>query len=88
MCFSITAGAHMSDTPMVSTESDTRDGQCHLCGDVAEPGRVMEVDESSRTASVMIGRECVSVALDLVDAQAGDEVLVHLGFAIERLERA
>lgn len=76
----------MSDAAMASAQCDARDGQCHLCGDVAVPGRVLEVDESSRTASVMIAGERVSVALDLVEARVGDDVLVHLGFAIERLE--
>ena len=78
----------MSDAPMAGAHCDARDGQCHLCGDVAVAGRVMHVDESSRMASVMIGGECESVALDLVEAQVGDDVLVHLGFAIERVEHA
>jgi hydrogenase maturation factor len=81
----------MSRAPVVGATCDAReagDEQCHLCGDVAVPGRVLEVNEATRTAFVMIGGERVSVALDLVEARVGDDVLVHLGFAIERLEHA
>ncbi|MBA3339897.1 MAG: HypC/HybG/HupF family hydrogenase formation chaperone [Gemmatimonadaceae bacterium] len=67
---------------------DTNDGSCHVCGDVAVAGRIVAVDSVSRTALVTLGAEQVTVALDLVDAGLGDDVLVHLGFAIERLERA
>lgn len=65
---------------------DPRDEHCHLCGDVALAARVVEVDASTRTAVVVLDGAHVTVALDLVDAKVGDEVLVHLGFAIERLE--
>jgi len=67
---------------------DTHDGSCHVCGDVALAGRIVAVDPANRTALVTIGAEQVTVALDLVEAGLGDDVLVHLGFAIERLERA
>ena len=73
-----------SDTP----RCDARDGQCHLCGDEAVLGRVLDVDANSRLATVAFPEGEATVALDLVDARVGDDVLVHLGFAIERVEVA
>lgn len=71
---------------------DARDGRCHLCGDEAVPGRVLAIDERARTATVAFDSGSVgttaTVALDLVDARVGDTLLVHLGFAIERLGAA
>lgn len=67
-------------------ECDERTGQCHLCGDEAVVGRVIDMDASSRTATVEFAEGSASVAMDLIDAVVGDEVLVHLGFAIERVE--
>ena len=67
---------------------DAPGGQCHVCGDVAVAGRVIAIDRVGRTAVVAMGEEQATVALDLVDAEVGDGLLVHLGFAIERLERA
>ena len=64
------------------------EGPCHVCGDVAVTGRVLEMDRVNRTALVAIGEDVVTVAVDLVDADVGDELLIHLGFAIERLVRA
>ncbi len=63
-------------------------GECHLCGDEAVVGRVLALDAAARTASVALPDGVATVALDLVDAVVGDDVLVHLGFAIERLEPA
>lgn len=60
-------------------------GPCHLCGDVAVVGRVLDVDPRLRTGQVAIDGILSTVAFDLVDAKAGDDVLVHLGFAIERV---
>lgn len=62
---------------------DARSGSCHLCGDEAVVGRVVHLDAHARTASVALPEGMATVALDLVDASVGDEVLVHLGFAIE-----
>ena len=78
----------MSQPPMPAIQCDARDGECHLCGDVAVWGCVVEIDAATRTALVTMGGELVTVALDLVDADEGDDVLVHMGFAIERLVRA
>lgn len=68
-----------------------RDDACHLCGDVAVPGRVVAISADTRTATVALdcGTEStVNVALDLVEAELGDTLLVHLGFAIARLDAA
>lgn len=65
-------------------ESDT----CHLCADEAVVGRVLDVDAESRTATVAFDSGTATVALDLVEAGVGDELLVHLGFAIERMGTA
>ncbi|MDQ2664572.1 MAG: HypC/HybG/HupF family hydrogenase formation chaperone [Gemmatimonadota bacterium] len=76
----------MSDSLSIP-RCDAPDGQCHVCGDVAVAGRVIAIDSVGRTATVSMGNEQATVALDLVDAEVGDDLLVHLGFAIERLER-
>lgn len=65
---------------------DPGSGTCHLCGDVAAPGRVVAVDAAARTATVALAGGEATVALDLVEAGVGDELLVHLGFAIARLD--
>lgn len=70
--------------PRCSPESDT----CHLCADEAVVGRVLDVDTQSRTATVAFDTGTATVALDLVEAGIGDELLVHLGFAIERVGTA
>lgn len=67
---------------------DSHDGSCHLCGDEAVAGRVVAIDAGSRTATVAFASGMATVALDLVDAQVGDDLLVHLGFAIQRLGAA
>lgn len=67
---------------------DARTGSCHLCGDEAVAGRVVAIDGRARTATVAFESGTATVALDLVDARVGDTVLVHLGFAIERLGAA
>ena len=64
---------------------DSHDGSCHLCGDEAVAGRVTDIDPETRTATVAFESGTATVALDLVDARVGDRLLVHLGFAIERL---
>ena len=64
---------------------DAAAGHCHLCGDEAIVGRVVGVDAGRRTATVAFPEGAATVALDLVDANVGDDVLVHLGFAIERV---
>jgi hydrogenase maturation factor len=61
---------------------------CELCGDVAVAGTVLSIDASARTAVVALQCGTATVALDLVDARVGDTLLVHLGFAITRVEVA
>jgi HupF/HypC family len=68
-----------------ASRCDASLGQCHLCGDEAVVGRVLKVDAHTRTATVDLPGGPATVALDLVDAAIGDDVLVHLGFAIERM---
>ena len=77
----------MSETTVAANASrcDPSSGECHLCGDEAVVGRVVSVDERSRTGTVHFPDGPVTVAFDLVDAAIGDDVLVHLGFAIERV---
>lgn len=76
----------MTDPVELAARCDARDGTCHLCGDEAVAGRVLAVDDGARTAVVAFTSGEATVALDLVDAVAGDTLLVHLGFAIARLE--
>lgn len=64
---------------------DGPEGSCRVCGDEALAGRVVALDASERTATVLFDHGTATVALDLVDAGIGDTVLVHLGFAIERV---
>ena len=68
-----------------NAQCDARSGECHLCGDEAVVGRVIDIDAGDRTATVEFPDGPATVALDLVDAAVGDDVLVHLGFAIERV---
>lgn len=65
---------------------DATDGRCHLCSDDAVVGRVIQVDANGRSGTVLFAAGSATVALDLIDARVGDSVLVHMGFAIERLE--
>jgi hydrogenase maturation factor len=67
---------------------ELRDEVCHLCGDVAVTGRVVALDADTRTATVALECGTATIALDLVEAKVGDALLVHLGFAIARLEGA
>lgn len=60
-------------------------GECHVCGDVAEVGRVLDINATDRTGTIAFSSARATVALDLVDVRVGDDVLVHLGFAIERV---
>ena len=61
---------------------------CELCGDVARLARVLAIDAKSGMATVEMEGSELSVALDLVSGVLpGQLVLVHQGFAIERVER-
>ena len=74
--------------PAVMPHCDAALGECHVCGDVATVGRVVAIDATTRTAIVTCADTTATVALDLVDASVGDDLLVHLGFAIQRLDPA
>ncbi len=71
--------------PSDARRCDARSGECHLCGDEALLGRVLDIDARARLATVAFADGEAMVALDLVEVHVGDEVLVHLGFAIERV---
>ena len=75
-------------SPTAMPHCDAASGECHLCGDVATIGRVLAIDSPARTALVAFIDVTQTVALDLVDACVGDDVLVHLGFAIARVDAA
>jgi hydrogenase maturation factor len=63
------------------------DGTCQLCGDVAVRALVLTVDAAANEASVEMEGRASIVAIDLVDQVcAGDVLLVHQGFAIQRVE--
>jgi len=64
------------------------DGRCALCADEGLPGQVLAL-RADGLALVQLEAGPQEVAMDLVeDAQVGDWVLVHLGFAIARLDDA
>ena len=55
---------------------------------LAVPARVVSID-AERQGTVEIGGVGRQVALDLVpETEVGDYVIVHVGFAIERLDEA
>jgi hydrogenase maturation factor len=64
---------------------DPSAGTCHVCADAAVAGRVVSIDTTQRTATVRFTTGDATVALDLVEVGVGDDVLVHLGFAIGRV---
>ena len=55
---------------------------------LAVPGRVLNIeDDTLRTATVSFGGVTKSVSLALVpEAEVGDYVIVHVGFAISKLD--
>jgi hydrogenase expression/formation protein HypC len=56
---------------------------------LAIPGQIVEVsDDSASLATVEIAGVRRKVNVGLVDAGAGDWVLVHVGFAIARVDEA
>lgn len=62
-------------------------GRCSVCGDEAVAVRVLHVDRETDTARVEGATEGRDVALDLLDdVQVGDRLMVHMGFAIVRIE--
>jgi hydrogenase expression/formation protein HypC len=55
---------------------------------LAVPGQVLSIDDDQlRTATVSFGGVTKSVSLALVpEAEVGDYVIVHVGFAISKLD--
>ncbi len=53
---------------------------------LAIPAQILEIDEATDTASVSLGgvRRPVSLAL-IEDAEIGDFVLVHVGYALNKI---
>jgi hydrogenase maturation factor len=75
--------------PVFVTCVPAADGRCSICGDEATVARVVAIDERAQTAEVVAEAAQSTVALDLVhDVHVGDTLLVHMGFAIERVRGA
>jgi hydrogenase maturation factor len=65
-----------------------QDDHCVTCGDIAEPMKVVRIDEGRELAlcSAPDGeRHTVEIAF-VLPVEAGDELLVHAGTAIARAE--
>ena len=71
--------------PGAQLSCDAAAGHCRVCGDEALVVRVVSVAPGGRSAIVSRGGATTTIALDLVDASVGDDVLVHAGFAISRV---
>lgn len=62
-------------------------GHCTTCSDEALPARVLQVDEATLTAVVLINGQSTEIDISLVDeVAAGQTLLVHGGVALEKLE--
>ncbi|GAC1479787.1 MAG: hypothetical protein NVS1B4_24590 [Gemmatimonadaceae bacterium] len=72
-------------TPPPASGCDPRAPHCHVCSDDATVGRIVDIDPFTRTATVDLPDGRATVAMDLVDARVGDEILVQLGFALARV---
>ncbi|TGD74333.1 HypC/HybG/HupF family hydrogenase formation chaperone [Mangrovimicrobium sediminis] len=56
---------------------------------LAIPGEILSIDSDADTAVVAVGEVSKSVSLALVgEVAVGDYVLVHVGYALERLDPA
>ncbi len=55
---------------------------------LALPAKIISMDEKTDTAMVALGEVNVEVSLSLVeDVQIGDYVLVHVGYALNKISR-
>ena len=64
------------------------EGHCITCSDEALPATVLHVDEGCSSALVEINEETEEIDITLVeDVAPGDQLLVHGGVAIARLDR-
>lgn len=60
---------------------------CSICGDEGLLGEVLAVGDGGAIARVRLDRGIEEVALELLeDVKPGDRVVVHLGFAIARVQ--
>ena len=59
-------------------------GERNMC--IAVPAEIIEIKEGN-IAYVDYGELKQDVRIDLVDVQVGDFVLVHVGYAIQKLKR-
>lgn len=74
-------------TPNAATCAPDAHGHCSICGDEATLVRVVAIDAAGATAEVVLGDVASTVALDLLDeVEVGDAILVHMGFAISRID--
>src|SRR5690348_10431532 len=86
-CRPMTAGCRSDKRPWPRTDSPFRQG-ARMC--LAIPGEVMEVTEEHglRFAQVRFGGILRQVCLECQpEARPGDFVLVHVGFAISKIDR-
>jgi hydrogenase expression/formation protein HypC len=70
--------------PFLTSGQNKRRGREVMC--IAMPGEVLEIKEGN-IGVVDFGDLQQEVRLDLVDVKVGEFVLVHVGFAIQRLSR-
>lgn len=76
---------HDSEFPICIPDAH---GHCPVCADEAIPGRVLAL-RPFNMALVEMPQAQQEVALDLIDdAQVGDQLLVHAGVAIAKIEAA
>ncbi len=62
-------------------------GQLLMC--LAVPAQIIAIDSATDMATASLGNVRVAVSLALVDdVQVGDYVLVHVGYALTRLDEA
>ena len=76
-------------TTEVAKAASLKSGRSDMC--LAVPGRILQTSVSNgvRGAQVEFGGIVRQVCLELVpEAEAGDYVMVHVGFAISRVDRA
>lgn len=62
------------------------DGRCAICADEGIPGRILELHPNNMALAEM-PEGVQEVAVDLIEeVKVGEWLLMHLGFAIARLE--
>ncbi len=57
----------------------------HMC--LAVPGKIITIDQKNQKATVDYGNGTTRAAnISLVDVKKGDYILVHAGFAIQKID--